>query len=58
MTPSHKNTIHQMADTNFNMLIYNIMRKLVSWPRRGGVLGSAIEKLKAGSSFQKDLIEQ
>jgi len=27
-----------MADTNFNILIYNIMRKLVFWPRHGGVV--------------------
>jgi len=27
-----------MAYTNFNILIYNIMRKLVSWTRYGGVV--------------------
>ncbi len=31
LTPSPKNTIRQLADTNFNMLICYILRKLVSW---------------------------
>ncbi len=33
-----------MADTNFNILIYNIMRKLVflAPPRRGGVYSSLL----------------